>query len=179
MIRQSQTLTVNSCKAGLRSTAALIATTLLLSASPSGALASHSSMVRVDFGCGVRILKAGVFERLAAMNFALLGDCEQVKSQNSIGSNLIFNIDNDHQKAHVFVFCLRPFNIEWSHTYHGPARFSWRFSLASAVIGVCQELARRKMYHHFSISDPRKVEGHLIALSKFLQFCALIFYSVL
>ena len=44
---------------------------LLVSASPSGAFASHSSIVRVDFGCGIwcgeRMLKAGVFERLAAI----------------------------------------------------------------------------------------------------------------
>jgi hypothetical protein len=47
---------------------------LLVSASPSGALASHSSIVRVDFGCGFgcgeRMLKAGVFERLTAINGA-------------------------------------------------------------------------------------------------------------
>ena len=62
---------MDSCRAGLRSLAALIFATLLVSRSPSGAFASHSSMVRVDFGCGVRIFRVGVFERLAAMNSGL------------------------------------------------------------------------------------------------------------
>jgi hypothetical protein len=49
--RNRLTLIVDNGREGLRSTAALRAATLLVSASPSGALASHSSIVRVDFGC--------------------------------------------------------------------------------------------------------------------------------
>ena len=70
-MKKKNTLTVEGCKSGLRSLAVLIVVMLLVSASPSGALASHSSIVRVDFGCGFRcgerMLKAGVFERLAAI----------------------------------------------------------------------------------------------------------------
>lgn len=44
------TVAVDSCKAGLRSLAALITAMLLASASPSGAFASHSSMVIVNLG---------------------------------------------------------------------------------------------------------------------------------
>lgn len=64
------TLVVDNCKAGLRSLATLIVAMLLVSASPRGALASHSSIVSVDLGCGERIFKAGVLERLTAMDAA-------------------------------------------------------------------------------------------------------------
>ena len=51
--------------------AALIVAMLLVSVSPKGALASHSSIVSVDLGCGEQIFKAGLLERLAAMDAAL------------------------------------------------------------------------------------------------------------
>ena len=53
---------------GVSSQAAFNAATLLISTSPSGALASQSSIVRAGLGFGVRIFRAGVFERLAAIN---------------------------------------------------------------------------------------------------------------
>ena len=79
--KKKHPLTVNGCKSGLRSLAVLIAAMLLVSASPSGALASHSSIVRVDFGCGFgcrgRMLKAGVIERLAAISLGAFARCGQ------------------------------------------------------------------------------------------------------
>jgi hypothetical protein len=66
--RLTVTVAIDSCKAGLRSLAALIAAMLLASASPNGALASHSSMVIVNLGRGERIFKAGVLKWLTAMN---------------------------------------------------------------------------------------------------------------
>ncbi len=80
------TLAVGSCKIGLRSLAALITAMLLVSTSPSGALASHSSIVKVDLGCRGRIFKTGVLERLAAMNAATWRDkqTEVITSQKDL-----------------------------------------------------------------------------------------------
>ena len=47
-IHDRLTVTVESCKAGLCTLAALIAAKLLASASPSGAFDPHSSIVMVD-----------------------------------------------------------------------------------------------------------------------------------
>jgi hypothetical protein len=66
---------------------------LLVSASPSGALTSHSSIVRVDFGCGFgcgcgeRMLKAGVFERLTAIEDRAF-NLQLGVTVISVGSNL-------------------------------------------------------------------------------------------
>ncbi len=66
------TLTAGGWTMCLCSQAAFIAATLFISTSPSDALASHSSIVRADLGFGVRIFRAGVFERLAAINWLRL-----------------------------------------------------------------------------------------------------------
>ena len=68
------TLTVDGWKTGVSSQAAFNAATLLISTSSSGALASHSSIVRAGLGIGERIFRAGVFERLAAINRLLASD---------------------------------------------------------------------------------------------------------
>ena len=44
------------------------AATLLISTSPSGALAYNSLIVRAGLGFGARISRAGVFEQLTAVN---------------------------------------------------------------------------------------------------------------
>lgn len=134
-----QTLAVDNCKAGLRSLAALIVAMLLASASPRGALASHSSIVRVDLGCGERMFKAGVLERLTAMDAAPpqrhgLGGAKQ--RRNGLYKDLILSQQpiSKEKSNHVFAFSYRASNVEWSLTYHGSARFPWRLSLASVII---------------------------------------------
>jgi hypothetical protein len=155
------TLAVGSCKTGLRSLAALITAMLLVSASPSGALASHSSIVKVDLGCGGRILRTGVLERLAAMNAATWAGQTNGSDNEPKRSYLI-----SHCHVFVTVFSYRASNIEWTHTHHRSACFPRRLSLASAIVRLCKELFRRKMRHHFNISGRHKVEGHLITFGK-------------
>jgi hypothetical protein len=131
-------------------------------------LASHSSIVKVDLGCGGRIFKTGVLERLAAMN---------ASGGRQLGRDKQNGSDNERWKrsylishCHVFVtvFSYRASNIEWTHTHHRSACFPRRLSPASTIVRICQKLFRWKMRHHFNISGRHKVEGHLITFSKLL-----------
>ena len=66
---------------------------LLVSTSPRGALASHSSIVSVDLGCGERIFKVGVLERLPAMAWILhrRGDVDLGGPNNELCKDLILS----------------------------------------------------------------------------------------
>jgi hypothetical protein len=97
------TLTTDGWKTGLCSQAAFNAATLLTSTSPSGALASHSSIVRAGLGFGVRIFRAGVFERLAAINRLPAS----VAVSDEVKHNLILSLHNSTTTSdlNVSIFC--------------------------------------------------------------------------
>jgi hypothetical protein len=103
---------------GLSSQAAFNAATLLISTSPSGALASHSSIVRACLGFGVRIVRAGVFERLAAINQAFQGDFRfPTRSVQPGASTILSYLCSNSLPQHVQ--CLR-FSVNELVTSSGP-----------------------------------------------------------
>ena len=117
---------------------------------------------------------SGVFEQLAAMNFALRCDLELVKNQNSIRSNLIFDIDIDHQKRFM-----SSFSVCDLLTTSGPILITDQlaspgdFLLHQLLSEYVKSSPDGRCILHFSISGVRtsqsgSLEGHLVALSKSL-----------
>src|SRR5258708_40316847 len=123
---------------------------LLVSVSPSGALASHSSIVRVGVGCGFgygeRIVEAGVLERLAAIKrrFHLqlwrVGDFSRILSYLNLGPS---------RKVLSRVISLRTVNLSYSRHPHRSRCTQARWPPAPAT-------------HHHTI-QPRAVSSPSIA----------------
>lgn len=90
---------------GVSSQAAFNAATLLISTSPSGALASQSSIVRAGLGFGVRIFRAGVFERLAAIN-QLTPASDSVRADASVILSYL-QTPTGTSTQNVLLFCQR------------------------------------------------------------------------